>query len=163
EVDVPQYLVSEKLDGVRGRWDGHRLWTRGGLPVAAPAWFTAGWPPVPMDGELWIGRGRFEAASAIVRGAPGNDDTWQRMRFMVFDLPGDPAPFAQRAARIRELTASASVPWLRAVEQFELPDRAALDARLAAIAAAGGEGLVLHHRDAVYSAGRSGDLLKYKP
>src|SRR5690606_4307703 len=78
EIDVPQYLVSEKLDGVRGRWDGHRLWTRGGLPVAAPAWFTAGWPPVPMDGELWIGRGQFEAASAIVRGAPGNDAEWRR-------------------------------------------------------------------------------------
>src|SRR5690606_4056215 len=36
EVDVAQYLVSEKLDGVRGRWDGQRLWTRGGLPVEAP-------------------------------------------------------------------------------------------------------------------------------
>lgn len=163
EIDVPQYLVSEKLDGVRGRWDGHRLWTRGGLPVAAPAWFTARWPPVPMDGELWIGRGHFEVASAIVRGAPGNDAEWRRMRFMVFDLPDDPAPFAQRARRIRELAASAGVPWLRPVEQFELSDRAALDARLAAIAAAGGEGLVLHRRDAHYRAGRSGDLLKYKP
>ena len=163
EIDVPQYLVSEKLDGVRGRWDGQRLWTRGGLPVAAPAWFTAGWPPVPMDGELWIGRGQFEAASAIVRGAPGNDAGWHRMRFMVFDLPGDDAVFAQRARRIRALTASAGVPWLAAVEQFELPDRATLDARLAAIAAAGGEGLVLHRRDAHYRAGRSGDLLKYKP
>ncbi|MDG6348082.1 DNA ligase [Luteimonas sp. 8-5] len=162
-IDVSQYLVSEKLDGVRGRWDGHRLWTRGGLPVAAPAWFTAGWPPVPMDGELWIGRGQFEAASSIVRGAPGNDAEWRRMRFMVFDLPDDGAVFAQRARRIGELTASAGVPWLRAVEQFEVPDRIALDARLAATAAAGGEGLVLHRRDAHYRAGRSGDLLKYKP
>jgi len=163
EVDVAQYLVSEKLDGVRGRWDGQRLWTRGGLPVEAPEWFTAGWPAVPMDGELWIGRGRFEAASAIVRGAPGNDAEWRRMRFMVFDLPGDPAVFAQRARRIRELAASAGVPWLRAVAQFELRDRAALDARMAGIVAAGGEGLVLHRRDAHYRAGRSGDLLKYKP
>src|SRR3546814_11633439 len=53
EIDVAQYLVSEKLDGVRGRWDGRQLWTRGGLPVSAPAWFTAGWPAIPMDGELW--------------------------------------------------------------------------------------------------------------
>src|SRR5690606_19953338 len=30
---VDEYWVSEKLDGVRARFDGRRLWTRGGLPV----------------------------------------------------------------------------------------------------------------------------------
>jgi len=34
--------VSEKYDGVRGYWDGRRLVTRGGNPIAVPAWFTAG-------------------------------------------------------------------------------------------------------------------------
>ena len=29
-VAVPDFLVSEKLDGVRARWDGRSLWTRGG-------------------------------------------------------------------------------------------------------------------------------------
>ncbi len=163
EVDVARYLVSEKLDGVRGRWDGQHLWTRGGMQVAAPAWFTAGWPAVPMDGELWIARGQFEAASGIVRSVSDNDAGWRRMRFMVFDLPDDPAVFALRARRIRELTARAGVPWLQAVEQFEVLDRRALDAMLAAIGDAGGEGLVLHRRSAHYHAGRSDDLIKYKP
>ena len=27
-IDVDVYFVSEKLDGVRGRWDGQALWTR---------------------------------------------------------------------------------------------------------------------------------------
>lgn len=162
EIDVAAYLVSEKLDGVRGRWDGQRLWSRGGLPIAAPAWFTAGWPAIPMDGELWTGRGRFEQASAIVRSAPGNDAGWRQMRFMVFDLPSDPEVFALRARRIRELLASAGVAWLQAVEQSGVRDRAALDARLAAVEGAGGEGLVLHRRDAHYRAGRSDDLVKYK-
>lgn len=161
-LDVADYLVSEKLDGVRGRWDGRRLWTRGGLAIAAPAWFTARWPAVPMDGELWVGRGRFDAASAIVRAAPGNDAAWRQMRFMVFDLPADPAPFESRAQHIRELAAAAGVAWLQAVAQFRVRDRAELDARLAAIVAAGGEGLVLHRRGAHYRAGRSADLLKYK-
>src|SRR3546814_10462061 len=40
DVDASRYWVSEKLDGVRGRWDGHALWTRGGHRVHAPAWFT---------------------------------------------------------------------------------------------------------------------------
>lgn len=162
-LDVAGYLVSEKLDGVRGRWDGHRLWTRGGIEVAAPAWFTAHWPRVPMDGELWVGRGRFEQASATVRAAPGNDAAWRPMRFMVFDLPADPAVFETRARHIRELVAQAGVAWLQAVPQSGVRDRAELDARLAAVAAAGGEGLVLHRRGAHYHAGRSADLLKYKP
>ncbi len=51
------YWASEKLDGVRGYWDGHQLLTRGGERIAAPAWFTAGWPAVAMDGELWAGGG----------------------------------------------------------------------------------------------------------
>ena len=162
-LDVADYLVSEKLDGVRGRWDGHRLLTRGGIEVDAPAWFTANWPQVPMDGELWAGRGRFEQASATVRGAPGNEAAWRRMHFMVFDLPADPAPFESRAGHIRELLAQAGVAWLQAVPQSGVRDRAELDARLAAVAGAGGEGLVLHRRGAHYHAGRSADLLKYKP
>ena len=41
--DPAGYLVSEKLDGVRGYWAGTKLLTRGGTIVNAPAWFTAGW------------------------------------------------------------------------------------------------------------------------
>jgi DNA ligase-1 len=162
-VDVGAYFVSEKLDGVRGRWDGHALWTRGGQRVHAPAWFTAGWPAVAMDGELWIGRGRFEEASGIVRAERAGDRDWRRMHFMVFDLPNDPGRFESRVAHMRELLGKANVAWLHPVEQFRVRDADALDARLAAVVAGGGEGLVLHHRDAHYRIGRSNDLLKYKP
>ena len=57
---LQDYWVSEKFDGVRGYWDGQRLRTRGGEPVHAPAWFTAGWPATPQDGELWAGRARAQ-------------------------------------------------------------------------------------------------------
>lgn len=162
-IDVSEYWVSEKLDGVRGRWDGHGLRTRGGLPIRVPAWFTAGWPAVPMDGELWIGRGRFEETSGIVRSTGPEDADWRRMRFMVFDLPGDPGPFEARVEHMRALLDAAGIAWLRPVAQFRVDDADALDERLAQVVAAGGEGLMLHHRDARYRAGRSDDLLKYKP
>jgi len=58
-VDLADYWVSEKYDGVRGYWDGQQLLTRGGERVQAPAWFTEGWPRSPLDGELWMGRGTF--------------------------------------------------------------------------------------------------------
>jgi DNA ligase-1 len=161
-VDVADYWVSEKLDGVRGRWDGRRLHTRGGQPVAAPAWFTAGWPRVAMDGELWIGRGRFDQASTLVRtGSPG-DPGWRRMRFMVFDLPAHGGSFETRLRRLRALTAAARVAWLQPVPQFRLATEDELQARLRQTVEAGGEGLMLHRRGALYRVGRSDDLLKLK-
>ncbi|WP_374554852.1 DNA ligase [Thermomonas sp.] len=163
QVDVAGYLVSEKLDGVRARWDGHRLLTRNGDPIDAPAWFTAGWPAAPLDGELWLGRGRFQQASDLVRAVRTDAAAWRAVRFMAFDLPADAAAFWQRASRLRALVAQANAPTLRAIAQTRVADRAALDARLRAVVAAGGEGLMLHRASARYRGGRSDDLLKYKP
>ena len=160
-IDVSEYWVSEKLDGVRGSWDGRRLRTRSGLAINPPAWFTANWPGVPIDGELWMGRGRFEAVSAIVRAPVADDQAWRRVRFMAFDLPADGRRFEARVMRMRSLLGN-GVAWLRPIAQFRVHDAAALDARLKVVVAAGGEGLMLHHRDARYRVGRSEDLLKYK-
>ncbi len=116
-----------------------------------------------MDGEIWMGRSRFEAISTLVR-APGiGGDGWRHVHFMVFDLPGDHGRFELRVAHMRALIDSAGVPWLRTIPQFRLRTKAELDARLKAVVAAGGEGLVLQHRDALYTVGRSDTLLKYKP
>ena len=160
---VDEYWVSEKLDGVRGRWDGRRLWTRGGHPVDAPAWFTAGWPRLPMDGELWLGRGRFDALSVLVRHPPDDDTAWRNVRFLVFDLPGHGGSFEARVHAMRDLLREGVPPWLRPVAQSRVRDHDQLQARLRAVLDAGGEGLMLHHRDARYQAGRSGGLLKLKP
>lgn len=162
EADVSAYWISEKLDGVRGFWDGQRLYSRGGQAIAAPAEFTAGWPAVPMDGELWIGRGRFDETSGIVRRKDGDPLRWRPVRYRVFDLPAHPGRFGERLVELRRLVGSADAPSLQAVEQFRLPDAAALQARLAAIVAAGGEGLMLHRADAYYRSGRTDDLLKLK-
>jgi len=162
-LDVSEYWVSEKLDGVRGRWDGRGLWTRGGHRIDAPAWFTEGWPPVPMDGELWLGRGRFEEASVLVRRAAPDDPLWREAAFMVFDLPRHGGRFEARVGAMRSLLDTSGVPWLRPVTQSRGGDAASLDARLEAVVAGGGEGLMLHHRDAFYGVGRSESLLKYKP
>ncbi|MET1162637.1 MAG: DNA ligase [Pseudoxanthomonas sp.] len=161
-LNVPDYWISEKLDGVRGRWDGRRLYTRGGQPILAPAWFTAHWPKTSMDGELWTGRGRFDEVSALVRAGDAADPAWRRVRFMVFDLPGHGGTFEARVLRMRTLLPAAGIAWLQPIAQFRLPDADALQARLREVVASGGEGLMLHRRNAGYRAGRSEDLLKYK-
>lgn len=161
--DVRDYFVSEKLDGVRGRWTGSELLTRNGHVVTAPAWFTRGWPDEPLDGELWAGRGMFEKASGTVRSLRANDKEWRQIRFMVFDLPAMDAPFAARVQRMQELLEAANIPWLQPVAQLRVDSVDALNALLEAVVAQGGEGLMLHHQDARYIAGRSSQLLKYKP
>lgn len=160
--DVSLYLVSEKLDGVRARWDGHALWTRAGHRIAAPAWFTQGWPKQLIDGELWMARGQFEATSALIRSSPADDAQWRKLRFMAFDLPGATGGFAQRHAQLSRIVINQSNPYLLAIEQRRLGDTESLHRHLRSIVEAGGEGLMLHHQDNHYSDGRSTGLFKLK-
>ena len=159
---VPQYLVSEKLDGVRAFWDGQSLRTRQGNVINAPAWFTQGFPAQPLDGELWVGRGQFERVSATVRRRVPDDAEWREVRYQVFELPHAAGTFRERVQALQSLVAAAAVLWLQAVDQFEVSSRAALDRKLDEITRAGGEGLMLHRADAPYLTGRSDALLKMK-
>ena len=163
QVDPGAYLVSEKYDGVRALWDGRSLRFRSGRPVAAPAWFTACLPRQPLDGELWLARGRFDALSAIVRRDPPDDAAWREVRYMVFELPDAPGSFEERARAIEVLVRGAGCPALHAVEQTRVGGRAELQRRLDRIVAQGGEGLMLHLASAPYGTGRSDVLLKLKP
>ena len=163
QVDVTQYLVSEKLDGVRAVWDGRRLRFRSGKPIHAPAWFVDALPAQPLDGELWIGRGSFERVSGIVRKETPIDAEWRQVRYMVFELPGAPGSFRQRVDQISQLVHQANVPWLQRIDQATVSDLNELQQWLATVLAAGGEGLMLHRADAVYETGRSDTLLKLKP
>jgi DNA ligase-1 len=158
------YLVSEKFDGVRAVWDGRTLRFRSGRTVAAPAWFLKRLPAEqPLDGELWLARGRFEALSGIVRKNEPVDADWRQVRYMVFELPQAAGSFAARALRMQAIAARLAWPALQAVEQFEVADHQALRQRLDEVVAAGGEGLVLHRADALYATGRSDLLWKLKP
>jgi len=159
---LADYWVSEKYDGVRGYWDGKRLWTRGGEPVMAPAWFTAKLPEQPLDGELWAGRGQFAHAVSAVRSHTPNDPAWHNMRFMVFDLPLDRGDFTARLGALRKLLPITDAPWVVAVPQERATTHAELLALLDKTVKMGGEGLMLHRGGSLYRAERNSDLLKVK-
>jgi len=164
DIDPAGHLVSEKYDGARALWTGSALLFRSGLPVAAPAWFTAALPAgTALDGELWLGRGRFEALSGAVRRAQPDDSEWRQLRYMVFDMPQAAGGFAQRHAQLATLGTRWQHPGLQVVQQVAVPSHAALQQKLAAVLASGGEGLILQRADAPYRTGRSGALLKLKP
>lgn len=163
DVQPAGHLVSEKYDGVRGVWDGRQLRFRSGLPVAPPAWWLQRLPPTPLDGELWLGRGQFEALSGAVRRLQPDDAEWRSLRYMVFDLPLAQGGFAERQAQLEAVVRQQAWPALVAVEQTQLPNRAALLQRLDDVLRQGGEGLVLRRADAPYAVGRSAAMLKLKP
>lgn len=162
DISLADYLVSEKLDGVRGYWDGEKLLTRGGERVEAPAWFTAGWPKVPLDGELWIARGQFSATVSIVRSKTPSDTLWRSLHFMTFDLPGHAGTFSERNTELQKVVNQIGQPWVRQVPQFKVSDQAALQILLKKTVAQGGEGLMLHRAASLYQATRNDDLLKLK-
>jgi len=162
QIDPAKYLISEKYDGVRALWDGKELRFRSGRPVSAPAWFVANLPVEALDGELWLGRGRFEALSGIVRKHEAQNEEWRQVKYMIFELPNASGSFLQRAERIKEIVAQTRWPQLLAVEQFRVTGRAALKTKLDEVVRAGGEGLMMHLADAPYVTGRSDVLLKLK-
>lgn len=163
DIPVQDYLVSEKLDGIRAIWDGQQLISRQGHHIHAPAWFTKDFPPRVLDGELWIARGRFEQLSSTVRQSRPNDAAWRQVAYYVFELPDAGGDFIQRAQQIAEIARHVHSPYLKPLPQFKVKDRQALKLTLEHIVSRHGEGLMLHLADAPYLTGRSHVLLKLKP
>ena len=161
-IDVTQYLISEKYDGVRAVWDGKSFISRAGNPIHAPDWFTRDFPKTALDGELWLGHGKFDALSGAVRKDVPVDEEWRGISYMVFELPNAEGTFEARAKHIVEIVKKANIPHLKAVKQFHVKDDAQLNLQLKKMVAAGGEGLMLHRADAAYVTGRSNVLLKLK-
>ena len=161
-IDVTEYWVSEKLDGVRARWDGHRFISKGGTIINAPDWFIEGFPVTLLDGELWAGRGQYQQTVSIVRTQKPHIG-WKKVRFMVFDLPDYRGAFSSRVVMMRRMSEQNHSLYLDFISQFQVASQQELMQHLEAVIDQGGEGLMLHHKTGVYQNGRSNDLLKLKP
>lgn len=161
QVAISEYLVSEKFDGVRGFWSGSAMYSRSGRPIDLPMWFTDGFPDEPLDGELWIGHGRFDEISALVRQSAPDESDWRKVKFMVFDVPQLAQPFAMRYGYAQKQFTDIS-PYLVVIVQRQFTNAVALDAHLTQVIKEGGEGLMLHRKSALYHQGRNQDLVKLK-
>lgn len=169
--DPTGWWLSPKLDGIRAYWDGEgTLWSRLGNAFAkAPAEYLALLPRgVPLDGELYLGPGRFNDTVRAVKGSDG----WDDLRYVVFDAPPKPSTYrglkASETAAIEgfgysyeERMAFASV-WhdvvpLELCTGVEHVWRALADAE-----AQGLEGVMLRQPGSLYEGKRSQTLLKVK-
>ncbi|WNO60240.1 DNA ligase [Rheinheimera sp. MMS21-TC3] len=161
-IDVRQYWISEKLDGVRAYWDGQQLISRGGKLISAPAWFTANFPNTELDGELWLGRGQFATTLSIISKDSPIDTEWQQIGYYIFELPNAIGTFSQRLNTMQAIVKQQNSAYLQLIPQFRLNSKQQLMAKLNQLETDGAEGLMLHHQDALYKTGRSQDLLKLK-
>jgi DNA ligase 1 len=161
DVDLTGWWMSEKLDGVRAYWDGHRFLSRLGNPYLAPDWFVEGLPATPLDGELWGGRKKFQRTVSIAR-RQDRSPHWKELAFLVFDAPAMDAPFEERMAFTRAQLGTTKPAYARHHEHVRCEGVAHLRAELARVEALGGEGLMLRKPGSRYEVGRSSTLLKVK-
>ena len=162
EINLQDYWVSEKYDGVRAYWNGNQLFTRQGNAINAPDWFTAPLTDTPLDGELWLTRGKFETVSGIVRRHTPIDADWRAIKYMVFDLPKSTGTFDLRLQRLEQQIENINATHIQLVEQIKIPSEELLLLKLDQLVAVNGEGLMLHRGSSLYSNARSDDLLKLK-
>ena len=72
---------------MRCLWDGAQLMSRNGNIIHAPSSLTKTLPAMALDGELYLGRGKFQECMSIVRCHNPNERNWSQIRYMVFDAP----------------------------------------------------------------------------
>lgn len=159
--DLTDWWMSEKLDGVRAYWDGKQFLSRQGNMYYAPDWFVEGFPSVPLDGELWIDRKKFQRTVSIVR-RQDKSDLWNEVRFLIFDAPAANGGFEERLAFLKDALAKCSAKFARQHAHERCKSLEALRAELTRIEALKGEGLMLRQPGSKYIAGRSSTLLKVK-
>lgn len=218
--DVRGWMCSEKIDGTRAFWDGGvtkgmpasevpfantvkdgrlkeqpistGLWSRTGKVVHAPEWWTSQLPGWCLDGELWMGYGRFQELRSEVASQDGN---WEDIKYMVFGAP-NASVFDPRTVTVRgdykykigeswerlELAALSGIcgfdreikrinylvenEVFNAVKQKKIPwinTKEFIETNLEAVLAKGGEGLIFRNAIMPWEACRTKNLLKYKP
>ncbi|KAF8929787.1 hypothetical protein EDD21DRAFT_444017 [Dissophora ornata] len=190
-IDPTGYWMSEKLDGVRAYFDGTHFYSRAGNKFFAPPFFSKHLPKdQPLDGELWLGRGRFQQCVSIVKNQKlDRADEWKEMTYLVFDAPKLNMVYEKRLEYLKsimpnygkdEIASSASSsssssspsaspasnnkipPYARLVPAQKCLSKSHLIRELDHVQTHGGEGIMLRAPRSRYEFKRSRTLLKVK-
>ncbi len=160
-MDVSGWLMSEKLDGVRGFWDGKQLLSKKGNPLHPPAAFIRNFPPFALEGEIWGGRTTFEKTVSIIKKQQPHDG-WLKLKFAIFDVPRATGGFSGRLQKAKDWFADHPSQFAFVIPQKIIKDNGQLKTELQRVEKSGGEGLIVRKPDTLYAKGRSRDILKVK-
>ena len=157
------WICSEKIDGMRGVWDGSNMKTREGNLIGIPAEFKQALPKIPLDGELVCKTGGREATGIFRRKIPSADHWAQAgVLYMVFDSPG-PDLYEQRLERAKRAICACSGPkWVTLLAQVVIRDTQDFDTFFQHVINKNGEGVILRAPRSPYVCGYTPLLLKKK-
>jgi len=111
---------------------------------------------MPLDCELYAGRGGFRKVQSVVKSKNGD---WRSLVLMVFDSPSVVGGYRTRHKSINERMLPAHVFSTRLSTIMSMTW---LSTHLAEVKLKCGEGLMIRNPDAHYTPGRTADLLKLK-
>lgn len=164
------YLMSEKLDGIRGIWEAGKFKTRQDNPIHTPSYFTYNFPSFKLDGELWIARAKFDEVSALIRSDNLDSSLWKSVTYNVFDVPNaceefklTPCTLSNRLKVLERYLQQNPNPYIKIIKQIPIKDQEYLKEFYKDIIFNKGEGVVIRKDLAPYEKGRSKNALKLKP
>ena len=168
DIDPTGMLASEKYDGVRAIWDGKNLRSRNDKIFYAPQWFLDMLPKnYPLDGELFLKRGSFEATFSIVSKKVPIDEEWKRIKYVVFDLPNSDQIFVNRLVDLQNIVRQTchQIPKcpIEFAEHVVIKSKNHMKQMFQNIVSQGGEGIMLRDPKSLYQQKRTKNLLKVKP
>ena len=161
DVNVTNWLMSEKLDGVRAYWDGKKLISRNGKEFATPKWFTKNFPPFEIDGELWTKRGNFEHIISIVNKQKAHDG-WREITYNIFEIPNQKGGLLKRLEVLNIWLKKHLNNYIKIIPQIPCKGQMHLKKELKRVEALGAEGLVVRNPNALYINKRTSEALKVK-
>ncbi|WP_250325041.1 DNA ligase [Campylobacter lari] len=170
DVNLSHYLMSEKLDGVRGLWSGKSMQTRAGNTIKLPSFFTKNFPKFELDGELWIKRASFEEISSLIRQENPDEKLWQKVSYNVFDVPNaceefklNPCTLEARLEVLKKYLAKNPNDFIKIIPQTHIKDKNHLEQFYQDIISHKGEGVIIRLNNAPYEKKRSNNAFKLKP
>ncbi|RUM36842.1 MAG: DNA ligase [Desulfobulbus sp.] len=161
DMAVQGWLMSEKLDGVRGYWTGSKMLSKNGHILKVPSFFSENFPPFALEGELWGGRGTFAGTVSIIK-RERDQEGWRKLQFAIFDVPEAAGGFSDRLQQAKEWFTAHPSLFAFVIPQVRIESRAQLYKKLKQVEAEGGEGLIVRKADGLYVHGRSSEICKLK-
>jgi DNA ligase-1 len=159
--NITGWYMSEKLDGIRGYWDGKKLYSKNQKEIITPKYFTKNFPPFALDGELWSKRDDFETIqSTVLDKVPSN--TWKDITYNIFEVPEVKGDFKTRLEIAKKWFEEHPNKNVNIIKQIVCKDEEHLLNYLNEIVKLKGEGVIVKDPSKAYHTGRSPYILKVK-
>lgn len=159
--NINGWVMSEKLDGIRGYWNGKELLTRKGKKIYTPKWFIKNLPTFELDGELWTKRNDFETIQNIIMDKTPSKD-WKNITYNIFEVPNTKGDFKSRLKKAKLWFKKHQNNHVKIIKQIRIENKEHLNKFLNSVISKKGEGVIIKNPNEEYHSGRSQHMLKLK-